>query len=178
MNASDKDPAVEAGRRHGSRLMLVLADGCRVCLGLDSVEGVYEVAGAGTEIALPDATTVPVVSWAEITGVAPPAEARAPAQVVIVRTRGSRIGLAAEACLGVRDAAFGTTPVLPTRLTDGSGEVLCFVHVIDRRPHFILDPRALDAVVRRRARDTAGNGAHPPAGHEQGGAFAATDAHA
>jgi hypothetical protein len=160
MNAIEREPGAPGVGRQDSRLMLVLADGCRVCVGLDAIEGVFEIAGSGTELALPpDGDRIPVVSWAEASGAPGPADTAAPSQVVVVRTQGGRVGLAAQACLGLRDAAFGRAAVLPTRLADGAGEVLCFVHMIDRRPHFILDPRALALAVRARSR-AAGNGAY------------------
>ncbi|HZR81362.1 MAG TPA: hypothetical protein VFD92_09740 [Candidatus Binatia bacterium] len=139
--------------------MLVLADGCRVCVGLDSVDGVFELSAPGDrEAVVPGAGgRLPLVTWGELIGVPPPADAAPPSQVMVVRTPAGRVALAAQACLGIREASFGTAPVLATTLADGAGEPRCFVHLIDRRPHFILDPRAIAQALA--ARDAAPAGA-------------------
>lgn len=156
MEAIARKPGGPDGRSQASRLMLVRADGCRVCLGLDSVEGLYEPADAANgEATLPiDGSRLPLVSWNEVAGIAPRSE-EVPALMLVVRTPSGRVGLAAQACLGVRDTAFASTPLLPTKLADESGECWCFVHLLDRLPHFVVDPRALERAVALRR--TAGS---------------------
>jgi CheW-like domain len=145
MRANDREPGAADGVCQGRRLMLVRAEGCRICVALDSVTGILELADGGT----PDGGDrarhgdLPVVAWRDVVGVPPPEDHPAPAYVLVVRTPSGPVGLRIEACLGVQDVSFLGSPVLPTRLTDEWGEVRCFVHLIDRRPHFIVDPRAL-----------------------------------
>jgi len=148
MNANDTHLGAPESHGQGSRLMLVLAEGCRICVSLDSVEGVFErppatPAGGDERAGPPGRASLRVVSWADLVGVPPPAGSGEAEHVLVVRTPAGRVALAIDACLGVRDSSFLGAPVLPTRLTDATGDSLCFVHMIDRRPHFILDPRAL-----------------------------------
>lgn len=145
MHAEERESSDLPSRRHVSRLMLVLADGCRVCVALEAVEGVFDLAAEGGEDS-PDAgdSRLPVVRWGDLIGVPPPAGAPPPSQMLVLRTPAGRAALAVERCLGVRDAAFGSAAVLPTTWTDGSGEAWCWIHLLDGKTHFILDPRALD----------------------------------
>lgn len=160
-----RSPGGPDGRRHVSRLMLVRADGCRVCFGLDSVDGLFELADAAEgEATLPiGGERVPLVSWNEVVGL-PPLPGDGATLLLVVRTPSGRVGLAVDACIGVRDAAFSSA-LLPTRLAGGTGECCCFVHLLDRQPHFIVDPRALEDAVARRsaARPTPEGGEAPPA---------------
>ena len=140
-----------AGDGHGgNRLMLVIADGCRVGVGLESVEGIFEIAPRGEPgtATLPDGESVPLVHWSEIAGVESPREATA--WMMLVRTPLGRVGLAADTCLGVRDGAFSGRSLLPTRLRGPDGEPWCFVHLLDRRAHFIVDPRAIGEAAKAR----------------------------
>jgi hypothetical protein len=61
----------------------------------------------------------------------------------------------------VRDVSFAKPP-LPTSLVGSSGDPLCLLLSLDRRPHFLLDPRALaDALSARvkTAHEAASGGA-------------------
>ena len=152
---------------HATRLMLVVADGCRVGVALDSVEGVYDLlrADAPDCARLPDGAAIPLVAWSEIAGVPPAAQSPEAPHVMVVRTASGPIGFAADACLGVRDVSFARPP-LPTALVAASGDPLCLLLSLDRRPHFLLDPRALADTLAARAKTnpqgTAINGAGYP----------------
>ena len=64
--------------RGGIRLMLVRAHGCRICVALDAVEGIFDVgagAAAATSATLANGSTVPLVDWGDVTGVGAGAEA-------------------------------------------------------------------------------------------------------
>ena len=150
---------------HATRLMLVVADGCRVGVALDSVDGVYDLlrADAPDSARLPDGLAIPLVAWNEVAGVPPPALAVEAQHVMVVRTASGPIGFAADACLGVRDVSFAKPP-LPTSLVGSSGDPLCLLLSLDRRPHFLLDPRALADALSARVKTTAHEAASGGAG--------------
>ena len=55
--------------RNGIRLMLVRAHGCRICVALDAVEGIFDVgagAAAAASATLAHGTTVPLVEWGDV----------------------------------------------------------------------------------------------------------------
>ncbi len=134
--------------RLGVRLMLVRADGCRICVALDAVEGVFELDDprrASLDLAQ---GAVPIVDWGQVTGVASDGDPGA-RQVMVLRVGGKLVGLRIEACLGVRSVSLARTPPMPTKLTDESGEPLCFLLMLDGRPHLMLEPRGLLARVAR-----------------------------
>lgn len=148
--------------RLGVRLMLVRADGCRICVALDAVEGVFELDGdpRRATLDLPQGA-VPIIDWGQVTGVATDGDPGA-RQVMVLRVGDKLVGLRVEACLGVRSVSLARTPPMPTRLTDESGEPLCFLLMLDARPHLMLEPRGLLArVVRPRSGTRAAEG--PPA---------------
>jgi chemotaxis protein histidine kinase CheA len=131
--------------RQGIRLMLVRAHGCRICVALDAVEGIFDGGPGADATALTTASggSVPVVDWADVTGVeVDPAETPAP-QVMVLRTVNGPVGLRVDACLGVRTVSLARTPPMPTRLTDATGSPLCFLLMLDGRPHLMLEPRGL-----------------------------------
>jgi len=131
---------VADGERHGIRLMLVRAHGCRICVALDAVEGIFDreaAAGAAS------GGSVPVVDWADVTGVGADACDDAQPQIMVLRTPGGSVGLRIDACLGVRNVSLAHTPPMPTRLRDASGGPLCFLLMLEGRPHLMLEPRGL-----------------------------------
>jgi len=131
--------------RHGIRLMLVRAHGCRICVALDAVEGIFDL-GPGADphtMTMTQGTTLPVVDWADVTGVAVDPAAEAARHVMVLRTMNGPVGLRVDACLGVRSVSLARTPPMPTRLTDASGSPLCFLLMLDGRPHLMLEPRGL-----------------------------------
>ncbi|MEW6270134.1 MAG: chemotaxis protein CheW [Thermodesulfobacteriota bacterium] len=132
------------GERNGIRLMLVRTHGCRICVALDAVEGIFEQHGAadGATFTLAHGATIPLVDWATVTGV--PAERPADeTQVMVLRSATGLVGLRIGACLGVRSVSLARTPPMPTRLTDAAGSPLCFLLMLDGRPHLMLEPRGL-----------------------------------
>lgn len=128
--------------RHGIRLMLVRTHGCRICVALDAVEGIFDrdVASAAPGWA---ASGVPVVDWADVTGVGAEACDDAQPQVMVLRTPNGPVGLRIDSCLGVRTVSLAHTPPMPTRLRDASGSPLCFLLMLEGRPHLMLEPRGL-----------------------------------
>lgn len=131
--------------RNGIRLMLVRAHGCRICVALDAVEGIFDVgagAAAASSATLAHGTTVPLVDWGDVTGVGAGAEEPS-GQLMVLRTPGGPIGLRIDACLGVRSVSLARTPPMPTRLRDAAGSPLCFLLMLDGRPHLMLEPRGL-----------------------------------
>lgn len=134
------------GEGHGIRMMLVRAHGCRICMALDAVEGIFEVdADRHAPAALVQDSNLPLVDWAQVSGVpAEPVEsAPGKVQVMVVRTPAGPVGLRIDACLGVRSVSFARTPPMPTRLRDEAGSPLCFLLPFDGRPHLLLEPRGL-----------------------------------
>ncbi len=131
--------------KNGIRLMLVRAHGCRICVALDAVEGIFDVgtgAAAASSATLAHGTTVPLVDWGDVTGV--PAGAEEPSgQIMVLRTPGGPVGLRIDACLGVRSVSLARPPPMPTRLRDATGSPLCFLLMLDGRPHLMLEPRGL-----------------------------------
>ncbi|MDG2303658.1 MAG: hypothetical protein P8R42_03215 [Candidatus Binatia bacterium] len=123
----------------GARMLLLRAEGCLVCLALDVVEGVFAYpAEEGSRQA-----SVDVVGWKDVSGMGsdqPPPER---GSLVIVRTDAGSIGLRAEECLGVRDVSFLESPPIPTRLAEKEGRPLCYLLLVDRQPHFLIEPQAL-----------------------------------
>lgn len=131
--------------RNGIRLMLVRAHGCRIGVALDAVEGIFDVgagAAAATSATLANGTTVPLVDWGDVTGVGAGAEEPS-GQIMVLRTPSGPIGLRIDACLGMRAVSLARTPPMPTRLRDASGSPLCFLLMLDGRPHLMLEPRGL-----------------------------------
>jgi hypothetical protein len=131
-------------------MLLLRADGCLLGLALDAVDGVF--AHREEEAAAPE---VDVVTWTEVSGFGNPSPAKEGDAVVLVRAEGGRVALRADACLGVRDVSFLETPPVPTRLVDGDEHPLCYLVLLDRQPHFLIEPRALV-----RARDRARGATH------------------
>lgn len=131
--------------RGGIRLMLVRAHGCRIGVALDAVEGIFDI-GAGaataTSATLANGTTVPLVDWGDVTGVGAGAEEPS-GQIMVLRTPNGPIGLRIDACLGMRAVSLSRTPPMPTRLRDAAGSPLCFLLMLDGRPHLMLEPRGL-----------------------------------
>jgi hypothetical protein len=140
--------------RHGVRLMLVRADGCRICVALDAVEGIFDLEGEErrSTLALPNGGTVPIVDWGQVTGVAGEGDGGG-RQVMVLRADGRLVGLRVDACLGVRSVSLARTPPMPTRLVDGNGQPLCFLLMLDARPHLMLEPRGLTTRIARREHD-------------------------
>lgn len=136
--------------RHGIRLMLVRAHGCRICVALDAVEGIVDrdPGAQAPTVSITPGTTVPVVDWADVTGVGGDSCEDAQPQVMVLRTPNGPVGLRIDACLGVRTVSLAHTPPMPTRLRDASGSPLCFLLMLEGRPHLMLEPRGL---VTRRA---------------------------
>jgi chemotaxis protein histidine kinase CheA len=131
--------------RNGIRLMLVRAHGCRICVALDAVEGIFDVgagAAAASTATLANGTTVPLVDWGDVTGVGAGAEEPS-GQVMVLRTPGGPVALRIDACLGMRSVSLSRTPPMPTRLRDANGGPLCFLLMLDGRPHLMLEPRGL-----------------------------------
>jgi len=128
--------------------MLVRADGCRVCVALDAVEGIFDLDGDQRQstITLPQGDVVPVVDWGQVTGAGSEGDVRGH-QVMVLRANGKLVGLRIDACLGVRSVSLARTPPMPTRLVDATGQPLCFLLMLDARPHLMLEPRALLARV-------------------------------
>ena len=125
--------------------MLVRAHGCRICVALDAVEGIFDVgagAAAASSATIAHGTTVPLVDWGDVTGVEPGAEEPS-GQIMVLRTPGGPIGLRIDTCLGVRSVSLARTPPMPTRLRDAAGSPLCFLLMLDGRPHLMLEPRGL-----------------------------------
>jgi chemotaxis signal transduction protein len=138
--------------------MLVRADGCRICVALDAVEGIFDLDGdeRRSTIALANGAQVPIVDWGQVTGVASAGDAGG-RQVMVLRTGGRLVGLRVDACLGVRSVSLARTPPMPTRLADATGQPLCFLLMLDARPHLMLEPRGLLArVARTEPEDDAG----------------------
>jgi chemotaxis protein histidine kinase CheA len=132
------------GERHAIRLMLVRAHGCRICVALDAVEGVFESGDGDAASALGAAgAAVPIVDWSDVTGVPGAAADDGAKQVMVLRTANGSVGLRIDSCLGVRSVSLARTPPMPTRLTDASGSPLCFLLMLDGRPHLMLEPRGL-----------------------------------
>jgi chemotaxis protein histidine kinase CheA len=132
--------------RHGIRLMLVRTHGCRICVALDAVEGIFELgadASAAT-MTLPSGTTVPLVDWADVTGAGTDGDDTA-TQAMVLRTASGPVALRIDGCLGVRTVSLARTPPMPTRLRDAAGSPLCFLLMLDGRPHLMLEPRGLTA---------------------------------
>ncbi len=148
------------GRGAGARLMLVVSEGCRLGMGLESVDGVFDLpaAASGESAPLPDGGSVPLLRWSEVAGVAPASSPPAAPLMLVVRTACGPVGLAAQSCLGVREARFTAGPLLPTRLLGPAGDALCFVHLLDHRPYFLVDPQALAQAVARRSTSPAASG--------------------
>jgi chemotaxis protein histidine kinase CheA len=148
------------GERHGIRLMLVQAHGCRICVALDAVEGIFDRTADGAWSTLPtsNGVSVPIVDWADVTGVGmDPSEDDGARHVMVLRTANGPVGLRVDSCLGVRSVSLARTPPMPTRLTDASGSPLCFLLMLDGRPHLMLEPRGLVARLGHAA-TAAGNG--------------------
>jgi chemotaxis signal transduction protein len=102
-------------------------------------------------LTLPNGVRIPVVDFADVTGVAPdPANDQA-RHVMVLRSVDGMVGLRVDACLGVRSVSLARTPPMPTRLTDASGNPLCFLLMLDGRPHLMLEPRGLVTRLERSA---------------------------
>jgi len=148
------------GERHGIRLMLVRTHGCRICVALDAVEGIFEHdTAAGTTTCEVAGATVPLVDWANVTGVACESPGEESHQVMVLRTASGLVGMRIDACLGVRTVSLARTPPMPTRLTDSAGSPLCFLLMLDGRPHLMLEPRGLFARLGAPAAPRNGDGA-------------------
>lgn len=119
-------------------MLLLRADGCLLCLALDVVEGVF--ADSDTESA---SSALATVSWSAVSGVQGSATGPSGGCLVVVRTDAGKVGLRAETCLGVRDVSFVESPPIPTRMLGKNGQPLCYLVLVDRRPHFLIEPRAL-----------------------------------
>ena len=147
-------------RNAGARMLRLRADGCLLCIALDVVDGVFTDAdecGGSSEVA--------IVDWAEVSGVprrsAPPGETC----LVVVRTRSGRVGLRTDSCIGVRDVSVLESPPMPTRMLGNTGRPLCYLMMIDRRPHFLIEPHALSDAARQdgsRRGEPAEVGSIPP----------------
>lgn len=152
--------------KNGIRLMLVRAHGCRICVALDAVEGIFDVgtgAAAASSATLAHGTTVPLVDWGDVTGV--PAGAEEPSgQIMVLRTPGGPVGLRIDACLGVRSVSLARTPPMPTRLRDATGSPLCFLLMLDGRPHLMLEPRGLVTRLGSEPMHANGGAAHDTTG--------------
>jgi len=137
------------GGSTGARMLLLRAEGCLLCMALDVVEGVFpHPIEEGAEF-----SSVDVVDWAAVSGLGSASTPSTPGTLVVVRTETGPIGLRADACLGVRDVSFLATPPIPTRLLTKEGRPLCYLVLVDRQPHFLLEPQAL---VRAREPEGAG----------------------
>ena len=136
---------VAESESHGIRLMLVRAHGCRICVALDAVEGIFDLAPGAepSTLTLPHGARIPVVDFADVTGGGADPSAEGPRHVMVLRTANGPVGLRVDACLGVRSVSLARTPPMPTRLTDASGSPLCFLLMLDGRPHLMLEPRGL-----------------------------------
>ena len=117
-------------------MLVVRADGCSLCLPIDAVVSVLEH-GAKTE--LPGE----VRTWSSITGLEPATGPGATTATVSLRTTAGIAGLKIEKCMGVREVSLRETAPIPTQFVDSSGSPLCHLLLIDGRPHFLLEPRAL-----------------------------------
>lgn len=125
-------------------MLLLRAEGCLLCLALDVVDGVFTQSG---EQARPSIETV---EWAEISGVGSGSTEGAGGSLVVVQTDSGPMGLRADACLGVRDISFLESPPIPTRLIAKDGQPLCYMLLVDRQPHFLVEPRALVCAAAKR----------------------------
>ena len=136
---------VTESENHGIRLMLVRAHGCRICVALDAVEGIFDL-GPGADpstLTLPGGARIPVVDFADVTGVGADPAGDEQRHVMVLRSVNGLVGLRVDACLGVRSVSLARTPPMPTRLTDANGSPLCFLLMLDGRPHLMLEPRGL-----------------------------------
>jgi hypothetical protein len=132
------------GEQARTRLLIARASGCLVAVGLDCIDAVIERAQVPGDLQ--------VVALEDVTG-APPQYERSADLVAVLRTPSGPIGLAIEACIGVRVVSLASAPPIPTRLCDSSGAALCFVLLLDGTPYVLLEPRALQAsLVRRTSR--------------------------
>ncbi len=153
--------AVES-ERHGIRMMLVRAHGCRICVALDAVEGIFDRGSDphAPTVTVAPGTTVPAVDWADVTGVGADACDDAQPQVMVLRTPSGPVGLRIDACLGVRTVSLAHTPPMPTRLRNASGSPLCFLLMLEGRPHLMLEPRGLAGRLAPATTADAGAAAH------------------
>ena len=127
--------------------MLVRAHGCRICVALDAVEGIFDLGSDADPHTLTtgQGASVPVVDWGDVTGVVADAAGEHAPHVMVLRTVNGSVGLRIDSCLGVRSVSLARTPPMPTRLTDANGSPLCFLLMLDGRPHLMLEPRGLAA---------------------------------
>ena len=143
-----------SGGSAGARVLLLRARGCSVCLALDAVEGVYVHPLDGGSATQP----VGIVDWPGVSGLgAPPGEDEGGC-LVIVRTDAGAIGLRVDACLGVRDVSFLQSPPIPTRLVDKEGRPLCYLLLLDHKPHFLIEPRAVVDALQNERPEPASSG--------------------
>ena len=125
--------------------MLVRAHGCRICVALDAVEGIFDLGSDADPHTLTtgQGASVPIVDWGDVTGVAADPACELAPHVMVLRTVNGPVGLRVDTCLGVRSVSLARTPPMPTRLIDASGSPLCFLLMLDGRPHLMLEPRGL-----------------------------------
>ena len=122
----------------GARMLLLRAESCLLCLALDAVVGVFPSDDESRR------DTAPIVDWTAVSGIgrresAPTSEG----SLVLVRTASGMVGLRVDGCLGVRDVSFLESPPIPTRLLEKEGRPLGYLLMVDRQPHFLIEPHAL-----------------------------------
>jgi hypothetical protein len=136
------------------RVVVLLADGCRVCIGIEALEGVYDAPGDREHdcAVLPDGRSVPLIDWRDVTQSEVSSDVSPPPRRVcgVLRTKAGALALAADACAGIRELSFVAAPPSPTRLEDPDGEPLCFFFQLDGAPHFLLEPEAVVQAAKRR----------------------------
>ncbi len=133
-------------------MLLLRAEGCLLCVALDVVEGVFaHPAQEGSRQA-----SVEVVDWTDVSGVGRDLGTSTGGSLVLVRTASGPVGLRTDACLGVRDISFLESPPIPTRLLEKEGRPLCYLLLVDRQPHFLIEPQALTRAVEQRGATPAG----------------------
>jgi hypothetical protein len=139
--------AMQHAKERGAetRVLLLRADGCVLCVALDAVQGVHACDGVSQDaVTLPGARRIPAVRWTAISGVRGIEPRPRPRWVAVVRTPAGPVALEAEDCLGVRAVSLLESPPVPTHLVDASGSPLCYLVLLDERPCFLLEPRALN----------------------------------
>lgn len=124
--------------RRGARVLVLRADGCRLCVALDVVDGMFPI-DPGKER---EAPRVETVRWRDVTGVNAGAATADATSLVVVRTPNGPVGLAVDDCIGVRDVSFLESPPIPTRWTDASERPLSYLLLLDGTPHVLVEPRA------------------------------------
>lgn len=122
----------------GARMLLLRAEGCLLCLALDAVVGVFSSDDESRR------GTAPIVDWTSVSGIGRRESApTSGGSLVLVRTDSRIVGLRVDGCLGVRDVSFLESPPIPTRLLEKEGRPVCYLLMVDRQPHFLIEPHAL-----------------------------------